>query len=72
MLDIRLGGLSGIELQQQLGASGSSIPVIFVTGHDDPATRTQALAVGCAGFFSKATPGHTVLRAIRGAAHPGE
>ncbi len=39
LLDIHLGGISGIELQRRLAASGSKCPVIFMTANDDEATR---------------------------------
>src|SRR5258708_25670987 len=42
LLDIQLGGISGFELQALLAASGSIIPFIFITAHDDPATRHPA------------------------------
>ena len=53
ILDIHLTGMSGIELQRQLLASGSTLPVIFITAYDEPATRTEALAVGCIGYLRK-------------------
>ena len=42
LLDIHLGGISGIELQRRLAASGSKWPVIFMTANDDEATRNEA------------------------------
>lgn len=68
VLDIQLGGISGIELHRQLQASGSSTPVIFVTAHDEPETRERALSSGCAAYFRKTAPGRDVLQAIRRAA----
>jgi CheY-like chemotaxis protein len=44
---------------------GSTTPVIFITAHDDPETRKQALAAGCAGYFRKTDSGGEVLDAIR-------
>ena len=68
VLDIQLGGLSGIELQQQLAAAGNRTPVIFITAHDEPAAREQAFAAGCGGFFRKTDSGAEVIEAIRRAA----
>ena len=68
VLDIQLGGISGIELHRQLQASGSSTPVIYVTAHDEPETRERALSSGCAAYFRKTAPGRDVLQAIRRAA----
>jgi len=65
VLDIQLGGMSGLELNQQLGAAGSTTPVVFITAHDDPESRTQALAAGCTGYFRKSDSGSDVLDAIR-------
>jgi FixJ family two-component response regulator len=42
--DMHLTGLSGLELYQRLRADGFAVPTIFVTGHPDETTRTQALA----------------------------
>ena len=66
--EVELGALSGIELQRQLTAAGGRTPVIFITSQDAPATREQALAAGCAAYFSKATAGTEVVEAIRRAA----
>jgi len=65
VLDIQLGGVSGLELHRQLTSLGSRTPVIFLTAHDDPKARAQAQAIGCAAYFRKTEPGQTVLNAIR-------
>jgi FixJ family two-component response regulator len=65
VLDIQLTGMSGLELSRRLAAVKDATPVIFVTAHDDPDVRTQALATGCAGYFRKTDPGQEVLNAIR-------
>ena len=68
LLDIQLEGMSGLELSQRLAAVKDSTPVIFITAHDEPEVRSQALATGCAGYFRKSDPGQEVLEAIRRAA----
>jgi FixJ family two-component response regulator len=68
LLDIQLGGISGLELSQRLAAVKDATPVIFITAHDEPEMRTRALATGCAGYFRKTDPGEQVLDAIRRAA----
>lgn len=68
VLDIQLSGMSGMELQRQLQASGSSTPVIYITAHDEPETREQAEAGGCVAYFRKTAAGQEVLQAIRRAA----
>lgn len=65
VLDIQLEGMTGVELSRRLTAVRDSTPVIFITAHDDPEMRSQALATGCAGFFQKTDPGELVLEAIR-------
>jgi len=65
VLDIQLGGMTGIELNQQLAASGSTNPVIFLTAHDEPNVRAQALRTPCAAYLRKTEPAETVLAAIR-------
>src|SRR2546429_6928397 len=46
VLDIRLGALSRFDLYDRLRAAGLSIPTIFITGHDDAATRERARNLG--------------------------
>jgi FixJ family two-component response regulator len=65
VLDVQLGGMSGIALAQRLVAEGGHPPFIFITAHDDPATRAGAQATGCAAYFCKCDSGARVLEAIR-------
>ena len=65
LLDIRLGGMSGLDLFRQIAAQKTHAPVIFITAFDDPEMRAQAEALGCAGFFRKTTPGVEIIEAIR-------
>ena len=53
ILDINLSDGSGIELRHRLKAEGVSVPVIYMTGNDDPAVRDAALASGCIAFLTK-------------------
>ena len=68
LLDIHLGGISGIELQRRLAASGSKCPVIFMTANDDEATRNQAMDAGCIAYLSKPFASQALLDAIGKAA----
>ena len=52
-LDVNLPGISGIELQRRLRASGSTLPVVFITAYDEPTTRAEVLVSGCAGYLRK-------------------
>jgi len=65
ILDIQLGGMSGIELGERLMAEGGHPPVIFITAHDDPESRAEAEAVGCAAYFRKTDSDADVLEAVR-------
>ena len=65
LLDVQLGGMSGIELARSLKAQGAYPPFIFITAHDDAQTRADAMAVGCAAYFRKNDPGADIVQAIR-------
>jgi FixJ family two-component response regulator len=65
LLDIRMVGMSGIELSQRLATSGSKTPVVFSTAHDEPNLRDEAWQTGCAGYLRKTDSGEAVLSAIR-------
>lgn len=65
VLDIQLAGMSGLELSRRLVAVRDATPFIFITAHDEPEVRSQALATRCAGYFRKHDPGERVLDAIR-------
>ena len=72
VLDIQLGGMSGLDLRRKLSAVDDSTPVIFITAHDDEGARAQAEASGCAGYFRKTDSGKDVLSAIHRAVSPKE
>lgn len=67
LLDIQLDGMSGLELHEKLSATGDTTPVIFITAHDAPEVRAQAVSGGCSAFFRKTDSGGAVLAAIRDA-----
>ena len=64
VLDIHLGGMSGLDLQRRLHKLGASAPVIFVTAHDAPGVREEAEREGCAAYFLKPVPGQLLVEAI--------
>jgi FixJ family two-component response regulator len=68
LLDIHLGGMSGIQLRRHLAASGSKLPVIFMTAFDDEATRAQAESVGCTACLHKPFVANLLISAIEKAA----
>ena len=64
VLDIELGGMSGLELHRHLNSRGATTPVIFVTAHDEPEVREEARQIGCAAYFRKPVPGKLLVEAI--------
>jgi FixJ family two-component response regulator len=67
VLDIHLDGISGIETRRALSASGSRIPVIFMTALDTATVRREAMATGCAAYLRKPFSGHELIDAIQNA-----
>jgi FixJ family two-component response regulator len=65
ILDVQLGGMSGLELSRRLTATGEQMPFIFITAHDDFDGRAEAAAAGCAAYFRKTDSGAEVLESIR-------
>jgi FixJ family two-component response regulator len=53
VLDIRMPGMNGLELQKQLNAGGSILPIIFVTGHGDVPMAVEAMQHGAVDFIQK-------------------
>jgi FixJ family two-component response regulator len=53
ILDVRMPGMSGLELQRQMVAANSHMPIIFITAHEDDDRRTQALEAGAVAFLYK-------------------
>jgi FixJ family two-component response regulator len=68
ILDVHLGGISGLELQARLRAAGSALPLIFITARDDETTRAQVLAAGGIVCLSKPFPATQLMAAIDRAA----
>jgi FixJ family two-component response regulator len=68
VLDINLSDESGIELRQQLQASGVSLPVIYITGNDSYATRAAAMASGCIAYLTKPFHAQSLIEPIEKAA----
>ena len=64
ILDIRMSGLSGIDLQRLLAANHSEVPVIFITAHEEEAERVQALEGNAKTVLIKPFSEETLLNAI--------
>ena len=64
LLDVRLPGLSGPELQNRLTGLGSILPIIFLTGYQDISTTVKAIKAGADNFLIKPASADELLRAI--------
>jgi FixJ family two-component response regulator len=64
ILDVHIPGISGLELQHQLAATDSPIPIIFVTAHENENWRSQALHAGAVAFLYKPFYEEALLNAI--------
>jgi FixJ family two-component response regulator len=67
VLDIRMPGLGGLELQQELIARGNALPVIFITGHGDVPMAVEAMQKGAVDFIQKPFRDQELLDRIRDA-----
>jgi FixJ family two-component response regulator len=65
VLDVRLPGLSGLELQRELARAGVAMPIIFVTGHGDVPMSVQAMKAGAVEFLTKPFRNQELLDAIQ-------
>jgi len=64
LLDVRIPGLSGPELQSRLIELGSILPIVFLTGHADIPTTVQAIKAGAEDFLTKPTSSEQLIDAI--------
>jgi FixJ family two-component response regulator len=65
ILDIKLNDGSGIELRHRLKAAGISVPVIYMTGNDNPAVRMAALQSGCLAYLTKPFPAKSLIEPLK-------
>jgi two-component system response regulator FixJ len=65
LLDIRMPGMDGLELQQELAARGATIPIIFITGYGEVTTAVRALRKGALEFLEKPFGDQALLDAVR-------
>lgn len=64
VLDLRMPGETGLDLQEQLTLAGSRLPVIFLTGHADIPTSVMAIKAGAADFITKPFASEDLLEAV--------
>ncbi|MGD0262305.1 MAG: response regulator transcription factor [Verrucomicrobiota bacterium] len=67
VLDVRMPGLSGLDLQRELTQSGIQIPIIFITGHGDIPMSVRAIKAGAVEFLTKPFRSRVLLDAVRAA-----
>ena len=65
--DIRMPGMSGLDLQAKLNADNCKIPTIFITAHGDAKLRIQALRAGAVEFLAKPFDDEVLLESVRAA-----
>ena len=65
--DIRMPGMSGLELQAKLNADRCRVPIIFITAHGDEKMRMQALRAGAVEFMAKPFDDEALLESVRAA-----
>ncbi|HTM07853.1 MAG TPA: response regulator [Verrucomicrobiae bacterium] len=77
ILDVQMPGITGLEVQRRLVAGGSSLPIIFITAHDEVGVRERALSMGAVAFLRKPFDDELFIRTLRvalargGGAPPG-
>jgi len=69
IVDVRLPGMNGLQLQSQLAAAGCRIPIIFITSYANKASRQQAMQAGAVAFLGKPFVDEKLLQTIRSALH---
>lgn len=67
VLDIRMPGMSGLDLQARLKTEGRHIPIIFITARADKQTKTQAMKAGAIEFLTKPFDDEVLLGSVRAA-----
>jgi CheY-like chemotaxis protein len=65
VLDLRMPGMSGLELQRRLIGSHPAIPIVFLTAHDDARSRKLAIDGGAVDFLSKPIEANTLVSAVQ-------
>ena len=64
VLDIKMSGMSGLELQAQLASQGVDLPIVIITGHGDAASARQALKSGAIDFLEKPLDEEQLISAV--------
>jgi len=67
ILDVRMPGMNGLELQSELAVAGHDIPIIFITAYDDKGSRGRAMLAGAVAFLDKPFNDEQLLQTVRSA-----
>jgi len=67
ILDVRMPGMNGLELQRRLSEAGQQIPIVFVTAHADDQQERRAMEAGAIRFLYKPFSAESLLQAVRSA-----
>jgi FixJ family two-component response regulator len=67
IVDVRMGGMNGLELQRHIMTANLRLPIIFITSHVDEDTRATALEAGAAGFLYKPFRDDELLKTMEAA-----
>jgi len=70
LLDVRMPGMSGLDLQRSLMTTHPEIPIIFITSHEDEELRSQALRRGAVDYLLKPFSEEALLKAVERALGP--
>jgi FixJ family two-component response regulator len=65
LVDVQMPGINGLELQAELAAAGSGIPIIFITAYDSRDMRRQAMQAGAVAFLAKPFNDEQLLQTVR-------
>jgi FixJ family two-component response regulator len=67
ILDVQMPGMSGLEVREQLVQSSPSLPVIFITAHDEVGVRERVLAMGAVAFLRKPFNDELIVKTLNAA-----
>jgi FixJ family two-component response regulator len=70
VLDVKMPGMTGLELQEALNAQGKDTPIIFISAYRDETTKNEAMAAGAVAFLYKPFNDESLLDAIEKACRP--
>jgi FixJ family two-component response regulator len=70
VLDLQMPGTSGLDLQRQIVRAGLRLPIVVITGHDEPGMQARCLAAGASAYLRKPLQAGKLLAAIEAAINP--